>query len=254
MFAQTFANHTPISPFIILSVTESTNNYAMAKLHAGIVEHASCFFAIEQTKGRGQRGRKWLSNAGDSITMSSVFALPHKVSANVTAFPFLLSAAMALGCYDFIKDCGVSNVSIKWPNDLYAGDRKAAGILIENVYKGNNWEWAVVGTGININQASFPEEAGNAVSFNMLNNTTYNTIVLGKVLSGFLLLRFKSLANITTSEIMDEYNTHLYRKSEQVKFRKDNIAFSSSISHVTEYGELVTGRGESFKVGEVEFI
>jgi BirA family biotin operon repressor/biotin-[acetyl-CoA-carboxylase] ligase len=186
--------------------------------------------------------------------MSSVFALPHKVSANVTAFPFLLSAAMALGCYDFIKDCGISDVTIKWPNDLYAGDRKAAGILIENIYKGNAWEWTVVGTGININQKSFPEEAGNAVSFNMLNNTTYNTIALGKVLSGFLLLRFKSLENTTTSEIMNEYNSYLYRKGELVKFRKNNITFSSIISHVTEFGELVIERGQSFKVGEVEFV
>ncbi|HWJ29844.1 MAG TPA: hypothetical protein VNS32_25115, partial [Flavisolibacter sp.] len=73
MLQQTSANHTPITPFIILSTTESTNNYAMAKLHAGMVQHTSCFFAIEQTGGRGQRGKQWLSNPGDNITMSSVF-------------------------------------------------------------------------------------------------------------------------------------------------------------------------------------
>lgn len=226
----------------------------MAKLHAGIVQHPTCFLAIEQTKGRGQRGRKWLSNAGDNITMSSVFAPLHQVSANVIAFPFLLSASMALGCYDFIKDCGISDVSIKWPNDLYAGDRKAAGILIENIYKGTKWEWAVVGTGININQDRFTPEAGNAVSFKMLTTTTYNAIDLAKILSGFLLLRFNDLRNASTPAIMDEYNSHLYRKSEPVKFRKDNITFSGTINHVTEYGELVTGRGESFKVGEVDFV
>ncbi len=57
------------------------------------------------------------------------------------------SAAMALACYDFINGFGVGNVSIKWPNDIYIGDRKAAGILIENMMRGSDWQWAVVGTG-----------------------------------------------------------------------------------------------------------
>jgi BirA family transcriptional regulator, biotin operon repressor / biotin---[acetyl-CoA-carboxylase] ligase len=226
----------------------------MAKLHAGLGYHATCFFAIEQTHGRGQRGRKWLSNAGDNITMSSVFALQDRVSANVTAFPFLVSASMALGCYDFIKDCGIPDVSIKWPNDVYSGDRKAAGILIDNIYKGTTWEWTVVGTGINVNQAGFSPEAGNAVSFKMLTNTTYNATHLGKLLSGYLIFRFKKLQDASISAIMDEYNTRLYRKDEYVKFRKNNITFSCVVKHVTAYGELVTDREESFKVGEVEFV
>lgn len=257
MFSQTFANHTPIRPFIVLSTTESTNNYAMAKLHAGIVEHESCFFAVEQTRGRGQRGRQWHSKPGDNLTMSTIFEPTHRLSAHVTAFPFLLSASMALGCYDFIKDYGIQELSIKWPNDLYSGDRKAAGILIDNIYKGTAWEWSVVGTGVNINQKSFPVDLNKAVSFKMLTGMNYNTVKLGKRLFGLLLNRFEHLRNTSAAEIMEEYNSFLYKRNEEVKLKKDNILFKARLSHVTEYGELITtiGAGEqAFGVGEVEFI
>ena len=256
LFPQTFANHTPITPFIVLSITESTNNYAMAKLHAGMVEHPTCFFAIEQTQGRGQRGKQWLSNPGDNITMSTAFDASTGISANVAAFPFVISAAMALGCYDFIKDCGLPDVSIKWPNDIYVGDRKAAGILIENVYRGSNLGCSVAGTGININQESFPSAAGKAVSFKMITGTHYNTVKLGKSLFRFLVSRFLVLKDASARSVMDEYNACLYQKGRSVKFKKGNILFSATINNVSESGELnVTGAtDQTFNVGEVEFV
>jgi BirA family transcriptional regulator, biotin operon repressor / biotin---[acetyl-CoA-carboxylase] ligase len=256
LFAQTFANHTPITPFIILSTTESTNNYAMAKLHAGMVDHGTCFFAIEQTHGRGQRGKQWLSNPGDNITMTTAVVPSGAISANVTAFPFVLSAAMALGCYDFIKDCGLPAVSIKWPNDVYSGDRKAAGILIENSYRGTTWDRAVVGTGVNINQERFPPEAGKAVSFKMITGQHYDTIHLGKKLFGSLLRRFDRLKSDPVAAIMEEYNSHLYRKGEQVKLRKGSIVFSARIEGVSANGQLITtgATQQLHNVGEVEFV
>ena len=256
MFAQTFANHTPITPFIILSSVESTNNYAMAKLHAGMVQHGSCFIAIEQTSGRGQRGKQWLSNPGDNITMSTIFELLHSVSANVTAFPFLLSASMALGCYDFIKDFGVKQVTVKWPNDLYIGDRKAAGILIENIFRGHDWEWTVAGTGVNINQESFPAEAINAISLKMLTGKHYDTVKMGRKLFEFLYNRFGQLRDASTGNIMKEYNSLLYLKGEELKLKKDNIVFTARIEQVSASGELITSGAveQHFKVGEIEFV
>ncbi|HUQ67057.1 MAG TPA: biotin--[acetyl-CoA-carboxylase] ligase [Flavitalea sp.] len=256
LFPQTFANHTPIRPFIILSITESTNNYAMAKLHAGMVKHPTCFFAIEQTHGRGQRGKTWIANPGDNITMSSVFTLSGSISSHIFTFPFLLSAAMALGCYDFIKDCSIPDVSIKWPNDIYSGDRKAAGILIENLYRGRNWHQTVVGTGININQTSFPDHLTKAVSFKMLTGEHYDTLKHGKTLFAFLINRFERLKTVSTESIMTEYNSLLYCRGSEVKLKKQNISFIAKISHITPFGELVTigATEQSFKVGEVEFI
>jgi BirA family transcriptional regulator, biotin operon repressor / biotin---[acetyl-CoA-carboxylase] ligase len=253
---QTSANHTPIKRFIVLSRVESTNNYAMAKLHASIDASGFCFFALEQTAGKGQRGKTWTSNPGENITMSTVFPLWHRVSANVSAFPFLLSAAMALGCYDFIKDCNIPNLSIKWPNDIYFDDRKAAGILIENVFKSPAWRWAVIGTGVNINQQDFPVTTPNAVSLKMITGKTYNVIELGKKLHTVLTERFSQLSSSDTDVILDEYNSRLYRKGQEVKLKKDNTVFKARIDQVNANGELVTYAGveRTFRLGEVEFI
>jgi BirA family biotin operon repressor/biotin-[acetyl-CoA-carboxylase] ligase len=256
LFPQTFANHTPITPFIVLSITESTNNYAMAKLHAGMVQYVTCFLATEQTQGRGQRGKIWISNPGDNITMSAAFPLSGRVSANVTAFPFVLSASMALGCYDFIKDCGLPDLYIKWPNDIYVGDRKAAGILIENVYRGSTWEWAVVGTGVNLNQIDFPAEAGKAISLKMITGFHYNPVHLGRSLFSFLIQRFEKLKDESAEAIIAEYNSRLYKKNQTIKLKKGNIVFPALVKQVNEAGQLViqAATEQSFNVGEVEFV
>jgi len=256
LFPQTSANHTPTKRFIVLSTVESTNNYAMAKLHAGLVESGFCFLSLEQTAGKGQRGKLWFSNAAENITMSTVFPLWHRVSANVSGFPFVISAAMALACYDFIKDYNIPSLSIKWPNDIYSGDRKAAGILIENVYQGSSWEWTVVGTGVNVNQKQFPDTAINPISFSMVTGQTYDPIKLARKLHSHLVERFEQLSSSDSTMILDEYNAKLYKKGQQVKLRKDNATFNARIERVNKYGELITFAGleRRFQSGEVEFV
>ena len=256
LFSQSSANHTPIKRFIVLSNVESTNNYAMAKLHAGMLDSGFCLFTHEQTAGKGQRGKSWSSNPGENITMSTVFPPSVSVPANVAAFPFLLSASMALACYDFIKDFPVSGISIKWPNDIYLGDRKAGGILIENVYMGSVWQWAVVGTGININQVDFPSAAGNAVSLKSITGDTYNVIALGRKLQVLLISRFDQLKSTSADQILGEYNANLYRKGQQIKIRKANAVLTATVERVSRTGELITRSGveRRFMPGEIEFV
>ena len=115
----------------------------------------------------------------------------------------------------------------------------------------------MVGTGININQEGFPGDLKKAVSFKMLTGTHYNTVKLGKKLFGYLLNRFELLKHSTAAKIMEEYNSVLYKRKEEIKFKKDTILFTARISHVNQYGQLIItgGAGEqAFGVGEVEFI
>src|SRR3954464_2647230 len=122
----------------------------MGKVRAGMAQHAMAVFTMEQTNGKGQRDKSWISEPGQNIALSLVIE-PE------THFPalFLLSMAMAVGTVLFFRKYVADDVSIKWPNDLYWRDRKAGGILIENVWQGGIWKFAVVGIGININQARF---------------------------------------------------------------------------------------------------
>ena len=166
--------------FNILDTVDSTNNYAMAKVHAGMARHGMVWFTREQTAGKGQRGKSWKSDKGKNIAMSLVLE-PGRLQINDQ---FHLSAAVAISCFEFFAAFAGEETKIKWPNDLFWRDRKAGGILIENVLQGKIWKWAVVGIGLNINQTKFDKSILNPVSLKQITGKTFDIIELGKSLHG----------------------------------------------------------------------
>jgi BirA family transcriptional regulator, biotin operon repressor / biotin---[acetyl-CoA-carboxylase] ligase len=238
------------SPFIELQQVESTNNYATGLVHAGMAHHGISVFAHHQTKGKGQRNKSWNSAAGENITTSIVI---EPLTLTITK-AFLLSKAIAVACFEFYKTYAGDETKIKWPNDVYWRDRKAGGILIENILSGTLWKYAIVGIGINVNQTIFPEIT-NAVSLKQITGRSFDTIDLVKVLyknveSNIELLKQDSAA------IEETYHKHLYKINETVKLKKDNRVFDTTIKGVSERGQLLTKHSvdEAFDVGEVEWI
>jgi BirA family biotin operon repressor/biotin-[acetyl-CoA-carboxylase] ligase len=156
------------APLIELSTIDSTNIYAMAQIKAGLAKSGSCYTADFQTNGKGQHGRVWESSKGQNLLCSYILelntldALKKWTPADQTGF----SAAIALGARAFFAAFAGSETKIKKPNDIYFSDRKAGGILIENLVRGKEWTWAVIGIGMNINQNSFSSAAVNRVSSN----------------------------------------------------------------------------------------
>src|ERR1700730_10313043 len=136
---------------IELESVDSTNNYAMARIHEGMASDGLVCLARHQWAGKGQRGKTWLSEPGQNLIMSLVI----EPTPLILTQQFLLSAAVALGIMDLIAVLVKNGWSIKWPNDIYWNDRKAAGILVESVIQGGNWRFAVAGIGMNLNQWSF---------------------------------------------------------------------------------------------------
>ena len=114
---------------VVLNSIDSSNNYAMQQVHAGLAEHGYAWFALEQTAGKGQRGKEWKGTKAENIAVSVVL----ETSKLGIGQQFRLSAAVAVGVLNFFSEYAGAGCSIKWPNDLYWGDRKAGGILIENV-------------------------------------------------------------------------------------------------------------------------
>ena len=135
------------SSLVIIDKVDSTNNYAMGLIREGLTKHGAAYFAIEQTAGKGRRSKGWTAEKGKNIILSIVVAPDFLNIQN----QFQLSVVAALGCYDLFKNYAGDNVYLKWPNDIFWNDRKAGGILIENVIKGKKWKWSIVGIGININ-------------------------------------------------------------------------------------------------------
>jgi BirA family transcriptional regulator, biotin operon repressor / biotin---[acetyl-CoA-carboxylase] ligase len=236
--------------FFVLNSVESTNNYAMARVHAGLSVHGDTYFAHEQTAGKGQRGKSWLARPGENITMSVVL----NTEALMSSRQFLLSASVALACHDLLTNKLGDEVKIKWPNDLYWRDRKAGGILIENQVTGTLWKYSVAGIGLNINQTSFGELA-RAVSFKQVTGKHWKPIDLAKELCQFLEGRWTDLHNKGIA-VMEAYNRCLYKKDEQVKLKKENIAFNARIKGVNNDGLLVTESAgiQEFALGEIQWL
>ncbi|RFM30662.1 biotin--[acetyl-CoA-carboxylase] ligase [Deminuibacter soli] len=206
----------------------------MALAQNGMAMHGAAWFALEQTAGKGQRGKTWKTEPGQNIILSVLL----DTSRLAVSAQFRLSMAVALAVHDFYSKYALDDTRIKWPNDIYWRDRKAGGILIENVLKGNIWQWAVAGMGININQVVFDAAIKNPVSLKQITGKNFDTPALAQELCSFLEQRFQQLHENDTDALLQAYNERLFKRGEKVKLHKDAIAFECIIDHVDEMGRL----------------
>ena len=253
--------HFPIKtiglPFIDLQSVDSTNIYALNQVHAGLAHHGSAFFAHEQVAGKGQRGKKWESEKGANIILSVVI----KPDSSAISSQFQLSACAAVAIHEFFSFYTGDDTKIKWPNDLYWQDRKAGGMLIENVVVsresgGGIWKWAIVGIGININQTSFSPALQNPVSLKQITGKNFDPVELARELCSKLDACYRQLTNNGFEKIYEAYLLHLYKKNETVKLKKDNRVFEAIIKNVTPTGQLIVQHAieEQVDFGEVEWL
>jgi BirA family biotin operon repressor/biotin-[acetyl-CoA-carboxylase] ligase len=129
-----------------LSVVDSTNNYAAKLISDGQLQNGSVIMADFQTNGRGQRGNSWQSVSQDNLLFSLAFQ-PVSVAADQQIRINWYTALIWIKC---CKRFSI-DAQIKWPNDIFVGQQKLGGILIEQQIHGSNIAWSVVGCGINVN-------------------------------------------------------------------------------------------------------
>ncbi|HSI69615.1 MAG TPA: biotin--[acetyl-CoA-carboxylase] ligase, partial [Gillisia sp.] len=137
---------------IKVSATESTNNFAREWFVANSVTSPVVIIAREQTKGRGQRGAGWVSNAGENLTFSIIYPLP-KVEIQDQ---FIISAGVGLAILRALNSLKINKLKLKWPNDIMAANFKIGGILIENILSNGVIAASIIGIGLNVNQLDFP--------------------------------------------------------------------------------------------------
>lgn len=241
-----------VEPLIIIDRVESTNNYAMGLIRTEAAVHGTAIFAREQTEGKGRRGKVWKSNKDENIVLSIVLdTQPLSLLQQ-----FKLSLVAALGVFDFFTKYATKSIKIKWPNDLFWNDRKAGGILIENVIKGEIWQWSVIGIGININQTSFEDIGNKPVSLKQITQQIYDVISLANQLRLDVLARYDELKKNGFEKMLIEYNKNLYGLNSKVKLKKGNIVFETTIKGVSPQGELITidAMERSFVFDEVEWV
>jgi BirA family biotin operon repressor/biotin-[acetyl-CoA-carboxylase] ligase len=243
-------------PFIELQSVDSSNNYARERIHQRTAQHGMTFFAHEQVAGKGQRNKTWLSEKRSNLILSIVVQ-PHFLSVSKQ---FYLSACVAVAVHELFSQYAGNDTKIKWPNDLYWQDKKAGGILIENIIRnidpGNaQWEWAIAGIGININQTSFPSELQNPVSLKQITGKKFDPVSLGKELCKKLDKYYQQLMNEDFENIYAHYISQLYKKDQIVRLKKGNRSFDATIKTVSVSGQLIVQHAveEQFEFGEIEW-
>ena len=241
------------NPLIILISVDSTNNYAMGMVRDGLAKHGEAWFSYEQTHGKGRRGKMWKAEKGKNVILTIVVTTRF-----LTVYQqFYLSVAVSLACLEFYKKYAGDETKIKWPNDIFWNDRKAGGILIENVVKGNDWQWAIIGIGININQTEFSVDGVFVpVSLKQITGREYDVIALANELYEMVMKKYDALKNNQFDKMLIEYNQILFGLNKKVKLKKDNIIFETTVKGVTPHGKLITysSMEKQFDFDEVEWL
>lgn len=221
------------APVITTDITDSTNNDAMRLIDADKALHGTMIVAEYQTAGRGQRGRTWEGHRDKSLLMSIIVSRPpFQIDSQ-----FLFSALIAVGVADAISQVAKNiNPKIKWPNDLIVDDKKAGGILIENVLRGHRWEHAVVGLGINLNGTEFGEGLTHATSLKIATGKTFGRLEIAQLIRASVFSLLDELPS--AEEIMHRYNTLLFKRGEVQVFLKDSEEWKAKIVAVQPDGRL----------------
>ncbi len=196
---------------------DSTNRYL--KDHSELWnENFNTVYTFNQTEGKGQHNREWISEAGKDLAFSIIFS-PEKRLLKNSLVAFYTGIAVYAALLNYLDD----NLKVKWPNDIYYNDAKLGGILCEKVIA-NNSEKIIIGIGININSYKDKAKSGfNSISMQQITGITYNPefilndllkeirIILNKILFPIeeeVLLRWKSISASIGKSILFEINNH----------------------------------------------
>ena len=232
---------------------DSTNEKLKALSEGSDIPEFSVVTTSFQTAGRGQEGNAWESEQGKNMTVS-ILLKPEFLS---PADQFYISKIVSIALRDTLEKYGI-NSEIKWPNDIYAGNKKIAGILIENSIMGAALSVSIAGVGLNVNQKVFLSDARNPVSMiNILKKETD----LGEVQSIFLqnlYMLYNALKDEKFAEIDKRYFNSLYRRNGLHRFKDSGGVFMAEITGVEPMGHLVLtdtdGEVRKYAFKEVEFV
>ena len=239
-----------------------------------------------QTVGRGQGTNSWESERGKNL----LFSLLVNPAALPAAQAFVLSEAIALSIREAIARFIREEVTIKWPNDIYVGDCKIAGILIENTLQGSTVARSIIGCGVDVNQETFqfphlnsqaslqaeqsivnsssvkrrfaPSGELSIVNYpislrQLLGHDVERRFVLEAIIDGFT-RRYELIQRGSFDPIVDDYRAALYRRTGFHPFRDADGPFEAEIADVELSGHLVLrrpdGRLSRYAFKEVSFL
>ena len=216
-----------------LDSTESTNKYCEV-LDLAEVEDFTCYWALEQTAGIGQRGNHWHSAPGMNLTLSLVLH-PSFLPADRQ---FRLNQALSLAICDTLKiQNSKFKIHIKWPNDIYIDGNKICGTLVSTRLQGGRIASAICGIGLNVNELEFPSWVPRATSLALLTGKNYSLQPLLNHLLQCISERYAALRAGTDME--SEYYSHLLNFGRLACYQYGNELLDATIIGIDPYGRLL---------------
>lgn len=234
-----------------LTVSPSTNQFCLDHMKALEKDRLHTVYTMHQTQGRGQIGRTWYCGEGKDLAMSMVY-FPQELKANNQ---FKLNMQLSLVVRKLIEDLTGQETKIKWPNDIYIDSKKVAGILIQNMVRGNNINSSILGVGININTTSFPTDLPNPCSIKQVTGTQKDIMsIVHKSTESFL-----EMVTETRSfqDLKKEYETHMFGKDVSRKYKVAEHIVDGVISGIENDGQLrilINGQERFFAFREISYI
>ena len=219
---------------IYLKACQSTNDVLADLAKQSPVFEGSIVITDQQLAGRGQRGNVWEANPGKNLTLSLLYK-PFFVQVQ---FPFALNIVVSLGIFDVLNEYLPQKVKIKWPNDMIVSvngeDKKICGTLIENTIKKNTFENAIIGIGLNVNQAQFLEAKATSLAI-ALGVVLDKNEVLNKLCTA---IEGRYLALKRGEDLNPQYVENLYRYQQKSLYSVDDVVFEGTIVAVDLNGRL----------------
>ncbi|MCG8581215.1 MAG: biotin--[acetyl-CoA-carboxylase] ligase [Bacteroidales bacterium] len=240
--------------FLVYPELESTNTELKRLLSNNNLSEYSVVITPHQTAGRGQVGNGWESELNKNLTFSLLlrpsFLAPH--------LQFYISKIISLAITDTIKQLANIEACIKWPNDIYVGDSKVCGILIENSILGAHLDYCIAGIGLNINQDEFKSDAPNPASLKQLTGKDYNIELTLELLLENIQQRYHELEVNRLELINKDYFNALYRKNGIHSFNDEHGEFMAYIDSINEMGLMTLidteGSKRQYAFKEVSFV
>lgn len=235
-----------------LDQVDSTNAYAQLLLSKNKPVAGTAITTMFQTNGRGQIGRFWYSSHGKNA-LCSIILYPTSISATDQ---FWLSVAMSCAVRSVVNSLITNElISIKWPNDIYVGNKKIAGLLIQNSLKGNIISNSIVGIGVNVNEPVFPKELPNPTSIYLHKKELTDLEKFYDRLFLDVAKYYQKLVFKQHDALKSEYLDHLYKLNVSAKYQLSNgEVIIGTIKNVTELGKLVmdiNGKEQIFSFREI---
>lgn len=218
---------------IKLDAIDSTNDFLKSLSSQDELENFTVVTAENQTKGKGQMGAKWNSEAGKNLIMSVL--VKDFLFNNEQVFN--LSVVVSLSVLDVLKSLNIPDLCIKWPNDIMSYNKKIGGILIENTLKSDGRIVSVVGIGVNVNQTNY-EELPRGSSLAVISGKTFDKNELTILIAEKIKEKTELWQN-TASVFWEDYFSSLFRKGVPMPFKNlENQNFMGIIQGVSSVGKL----------------